>query len=191
MGIKWNDERIKAELLKCIKVLQIDRMPTASELKDIGRNDLHCAISRSKKYSGWAKELGLSLKQSETTKGQKYEKYVRDVIKTFGYDVKQMTTKHPFDLLINDTVKVDVKVGGVHNHFGARCHTFRPSKKYATCDIYVCIGLDEKGKVEKRFVIPSKYAKLVTINICNDSKYNVFLERWDYIERFVKFYQAI
>src|SRR5690606_15825045 len=117
---------------------------------------LHCAISKSKKkYRGWAEEIGLELKESETFKGNKWETYVAEVIRGMGFKVEQMTTKHPYDLLVNGAVKIDVKVGTSHKHFGTRCHTFATNKKYATCDLYICIGLDEEENIEKQFVIPS------------------------------------
>lgn len=172
-------------------ILNIKRMPTASELTSIGRNDLHCKIGRTKTYKGWAEHLELQLKSSETTKGNEYEELVAKIIRGLGYEVKEMTTKHPYDLLINDSVKVDVKVGGAHNHFGSRAHTFRPSKKFATCDLYICVALDENDEVENIFIIPSKFAQLTTLNIGTDSKYNKFIYRWDYIKRFVQFYDEV
>ncbi len=189
--MKWTDELIEKELLKSIKVLQIERMPTANELKTIGRNDLHCKISRTKKYSGWAEHLGLELKQSETVKGQKYESKLKKRLESKGYKVEDMTTKHPYDLLVNKNVKIDVKVSAPHYHFGSRCHTFRPSKKHPTCDLYICIALDEQEKFEKVFVIPSKFAQLVTLNICKESKYNAFIDRWEYIDRYTEFYNTL
>src|SRR5699024_3514995 len=70
--VKWTDELIKKEIKKSMDVLCINRMPSASELTSIGRNDLHCAISKGLTYYGWAKEMGLNLKSSETLKGNKY-----------------------------------------------------------------------------------------------------------------------
>jgi hypothetical protein len=191
MTTKWNDEKIVEGIKQSMGVLKIDRMPTAAELTSIGRNDLHCKIGRTKTYKGWADYLGIQLKSSETTKGNEYEDLVAKIIGVLGYKVKQMTTKHPYDLLINDSVKVDVKVGGAHNHFGSRAHTFRPSKKFATCDLYICVALDENDGVENIFIIPSKFAQLTTLNIGTDSKYNKFIYRWDYIKRFVQFYEEV
>ncbi|MCM3180222.1 hypothetical protein [Cytobacillus horneckiae] len=191
MPIKWNDELIKSELKKCISSLQIDRMPTAPELISLGRNDLHCKISRTKRYSGWAKELGLEMKSSETTKGNMYEFHVLEKIKQIFTDlsVMKMSTKHPYDLLVNDCVKVDVKVGKAHNHFGARAHTFGISKKYATCDIYVCVSLDEHNLIENFFIIPAASLQLTTLNIATDSKYNKYKDRWDILCNFVRYYE--
>jgi hypothetical protein len=188
----WNDDKIESAILDTLDILQIERMPSASELQKLGRNDLHCAISKSVlKYSGWAKKLNLELKSSDTKTGNEYEEIVSEWIEEYGYEVKRMTTKHPFDLLVEGSVKIDVKVGRAHNHFGSRAHTFVPSKKYATCDLYICVALDEEYKVEKVFIIPSKFAQLVTLNICGESKYNSFIDRWDYIKRFVQFYAEV
>lgn len=189
--MKWTNELIESELKKCIKVLNINRMPSAKELTDIGRNDLHCKISRTKKYSGWAEHLGLELKASETKTGQEYERKIAEMLGNRGHQTERMTTKHPYDLLVNEHVKVDVKVAGPHHHFGSRAHTFRPSKKHPTCDLYMCVALDEAEQIEKVFVIPSKFAQLVTLNIGTKSKYNSFINRWDYIDRFTEFYKTL
>ncbi|MDP4105290.1 MAG: hypothetical protein Q8935_10065 [Bacillota bacterium] len=188
----WNDERIEQELKHCISVLQLDRMPTANELHQIGRNDLHCALSKhSKKYRGWARELGLELKESETTKGNKFEFYVMKKIQEISnhLSVEKMTTKHPYDLLVNGCVKVDVKVGKAHYHFGPRAHTFALNKKFATCDIYICVALDEDDKIEKFFIIPAAKVQIVTLNICENSKYNKYKNDWNFLYNFVNQYE--
>jgi hypothetical protein len=188
---KWTDESTEQEIKKVMKVLQINRFPSAAELKSIGRNDLHCRISKFGTYRSWAKRLGLELKSSDTNKGQEYEIIVGDMLTAKGYNVEQMTTKHPYDLLINENVKIDVKVSAPHYHYGSRAHTFRPSKEHPTCDLYICLALDEQERIESVFVIPSKFAKLVTINVGTDSKYNKFINRWDYLETYSKFYDEL
>jgi hypothetical protein len=189
--MKWTDELIKSELEKCISVLQIKRMPTADELRQIGRNDLHCKISRTKKYSGWANELGLDLKHCETRTGNKYELIVKGKIERISNHlrVEKMSTKHPYDLLVNGCVKVDVKVGKAHHHFEARAHTFALNKKYATCDIYICVALDELEKTESVFIIPAAHVPLVTLNIGKVSKYNKYKDNWNFIFNFVNQYE--
>lgn len=188
----WDDERIEREIRACMGIFCIERMPTASEFKEIGRNDLHCAISKSPlKYSGWAKKLGIEMKSSETTKGNEYEHLVKKEIESISnhLTVEKMTTKHPYDLLINGCVKVDVKVSAPHNFFGPRAHTFRTAKKHATCDIYICVALNEKGNVENFFIIPAAHASVTTLNICGESKYNKYIDRWDFVYQFVNAYE--
>ena len=55
----WNDELIAAEIRHAINVLNIDRMPTRTELASIGKSGLSAMIQKTKKFSGWAKELGI------------------------------------------------------------------------------------------------------------------------------------
>lgn len=192
MVAKWTNELIESELNKCMKALQINRMPTAPELKSLGRNDLHCKISRTKKYKGWAEHLGLSLKTSETQKGNGYESLVKKKIELLSNHLRvtRMSTKHPYDLLINDCVKVDVKVAAPHMLRGlSRVHTFGLNKKYATCDIYVCVALDENEAIERTFIIPASHLQIVTLCVGKESKYNKYVNNWGFICDFVNAYE--
>ncbi len=188
---KWNKNTIIEDTKKAMVTLGVKRMPTASELMSIGRNDLHCAISKRFTYSVIAKHMNIEMKSSETNTGNKYEDVAKRLIESKGYQVKKMTTKHPFDLLVEGNVKIDVKMGAAHYHFGSRAHTFRPSSEYSTCDIYVCFAVSEKGSIENVFIIPSKFAKVVTINVGSDSKYNKFIEKWNFIDDYVEFYNSV
>jgi hypothetical protein len=190
--MKWTDELIKEHLLESIKVLDLKRMPTGEELKLIGRNDLHCKISRTKKYSGWAEELGLDLKRSDTTLGQHWEKHIADYLSQNGYNAELMTTKHPYDILVNNTVKIDIKVANPYLLRGqSRVHTFALHKVKPTCDIYILIALDEKGNKERTLVIPSHHVQMKMINIGKDSKYNEYNEYWNILWRYDMFYKTI
>jgi hypothetical protein len=188
---KWTKYLIEKEIKESMNVLCIERMPTAGELTSIGKNDLHCAISKKFTYRYWSNRLGIAMKSSETTKGQSYERLAEKMLIKKGHEVENMTTKHPFDLLVNGNVKVDVKMGVAHNHFGSRAHTFRPSSQYSTCDIYICLAIDEQAKLEKSFIIPSKFAQVQTLNIGTNSKYNSFISRWDFIDEYTKFFDSI
>lgn len=186
----WNDMKIEKEIKKSMEVLCINRMPSRSELEDIGRADLASVISRGRGYYGWAEKIGLRTKTSETEKGKKYELVAEKILKErFGnIEIMQMAQNHPFDILLDGSVKIDVKVGTVHNGFGTPAYTFRTGKKYGSCDIYLCIGLNRKSEIESIFVIPTIFANIVNINICTGgkSKYLKFENRWDYIEKMVE-----
>ena len=79
---------------------------------DLVRKDsaLSVKVSRSGGFKCWALKLGLELKESETTKGWKYEEKALKDLTDRGYNVKEMTTKHPYDLLVEENVRIDVKV---------------------------------------------------------------------------------
>lgn len=189
--VKWNDDLVESELRKSMDVLCIDRMPTAPELKSIGRNDLHCRISKTIKYSELSKRLGLERKDSETAQGDKYEGIILEKIKNMGYEVAATTTKHAYDLLANNTVKIEVKSGSAHNHFGSRAFTFGINKPIHTSDIYIIIAVDEQKEIEKILVIPSHELQLKTLNIGAKSKYNKYIDAWHYLKAFDNFYKTL
>lgn len=182
---KWNDKKIVEEINSCMKTLNLNRMPTRSELENINRGDLCNAIGKSAGYYGWAKKLGLKTKMSETTKGKRYEYIAERMLKAHFKDVEvlQMSQNYPFDILVDGTVKIDVKVGTVHNGFDVPAYTFRTGKKYGSCDIYLCFGLNKKQEISDIFIIPTAMANVTTINVCigGNSKYLRFSNRWDII----------
>jgi hypothetical protein len=190
-GKVWTEERLISELFKSMKALGIDRMPTSTELKSLGRNDLHIKISRTKKYRGWAETLNLELKSSCTLTGQIHEDFIERILLDKGYSVERMSTKHPYDLLVNDAVKIDSKLANPYILRGSRVHTFGISKPEPTCDIYVCAALDEVGGIERIFVIPSHQLRVVTLCVGKQSKYNKYIDRWDYIEKYSNFLKDV
>lgn len=188
---KWTDELIEREIKKSLGVLQISRMPSSSELESIGRVDLQNAISKNGGFRRWSERLNLTLNNSASSKGQNYELKVKKWLMSLGHEVMLMSSGHPYDLLVNNNVKIDVKVGAAHHHFGSRSHTFRPSSKHSTCDIYICVALDETEEVENTFIIPSKFAQVQTLNIGTNSKYDVFINRWEFVKEYTDFYDSI
>ena len=158
LGTKWDDNRIKSELKNVMAALGIDRMPSRTEMDSVTHNT---ALSNKVMKTGgiryWAKELGLELKNSETTLGNNYEYIDMNLFTEKGYKVNKMTTKHPYDLFVNDHVKVDVKVSHYYHSNEFSYHTFGLGKKYQNCDIFICICLDDNDKVVKNLIIPSDF----------------------------------
>lgn len=188
---KWTLSKIEEELLKYIEANELKRMPSKPELVKNNRNDLGSALTRYKGMRWWAEKIGLPMKETETNKGNMYEELTKNTLLDKGYEVRNMTTKHPYDLLVNDNVKIDVKVSSPGDIRGSRVHTFRPSKEYPTCDIYICFALNEEENAERVLVIPSKFAQVTTLCIGADSKYNAFIDRWDYVDRYLEFYDSV
>lgn len=188
----WTDEETEEQIREAMRVLVIDRMPTSTELREIGMSSLDNRITRSYSYTGWAKKLGLKTKRTTTSMGDEYESLVKMILEDMGYEVEGTSNGFPYDLLVDNSVKIDVKATSVHYHFGgSRCHTFSLSKKQPTCDIYVLIALDEEKDIERTLIIPSHLNLPVTLNIGRESKYNVYEDRWEYIPEYVEFYESI
>jgi maleate cis-trans isomerase len=189
-GIRWTDELVKEEIYKIMKALNIKRMPSRSEMKSVRKDDaLSNKIAKTGGFRHWAKKLNLTLKECETNIGQDYEKLVKVMIQEKGYEVKSMTTKHPYDLLVNQNIKIDVKVARPYvSKINSKYHTFNLEKKYPTCDIYVFVCLDEEEYIERILIIPSKYLRQTQLSIGKESIYNKYLDKWGYIDKYKEFY---
>lgn len=191
-GNKLTENEISNEILETVEQLNTQMMPSSTEIISHKGNVLHNNICRSGGYRVWADKLGLALKESETQLGQDYELTVINILKNKGFTTKKMTTGHPFDLLINDTVKTDVKVSRPHlSHDTCRIHSFGINKKYGSCDIYIIVALDEKDNIERLLIIPSHLLRVTTLCIGENSKYNKYLNRYDYIEKYSSFLSQV
>lgn len=188
---RWTEELIRNELLETVRFLELDRMPTANELKEIGRNDLHVKVSRTKKYSGWAQELGLSLKSSATTYGQEHETTAKAMFEERGYKAELTSTRHPYDLFVEGCLKVDVKVANVSNANGFDAHSFNLHKIQPTCDIYFLLAKDHSGVIERVLIVPAHLLQQTQITMGKESKWNRFDGRWDYVRKMVSFFKSL
>lgn len=109
-GRKWSDELIKEEILKVMKTLNIDRMPSSKEIKLVTNNSkLVNAIKRHGGYLQWSARLRLHQSDCETRTGFNAEIKIKEILEKKGYKVENMTCKHPYDLLVNENIKIDVK----------------------------------------------------------------------------------
>ncbi|WP_252233748.1 hypothetical protein [Clostridium sp. ZS1] len=100
-----------------------------------------------------------------------------------------MTTKHPYDLLVNDNVKIDVKSSNKYlSSAGWNSYSFNLEKFNPTCDIYIIYCIQD----EKLLIIPSKFLKQTQLCITDKtSKYDIYKDRWDYIEQYNSFYKTV
>lgn len=192
VGIKWNNEEIKKQILRVIETINIKRMPSASEIKIVqGDSALTNAIRRHGGFYKWSNNLGLEVKNCETQTGKGYEEIATRLLEDRGYKVTRMTTKYPFDLLVNDNISIDVKVAKQYENKGALVHTVGINKKYATCDLYLIFLLDMNNKLERTLLIPGNELKHTSLNMGEKSIYNYYINRWDYIDKYDKFYSQL
>ena len=191
-GTPWTEEQIEQGILEVMKILNIDRMPSSSEtISALNYNGLSMAIQRSGGFKKWAKKLKLDTKKSETSLGQEYEEYVLNLLKTKGYEVERMSVRHPYDLLVNQNIKIDVKISNLYKNSCTGYHTFNLEKHNHNCDIFICICVKDK-EIVKTLVIPSKFLMgIKQLGLGNTSVYDVFKDRFDYIEKYDVFYNQL
>lgn len=192
-GKKWDYEKIKTGILEVVTAMKLNRMPTSSEVANYYGN-YSLASKVSKLDGGWyglAKDLGLSIKESETTFGKEYEYKIQDKIVSMGFEVQKMSQNFPYDLLVNNAIKVDVKASRLYKGKEGNFYSFNLEKPYTTCDIYVLVAKGESS--ENIFVIPSKFVFNTTqISIGEfNSKYYKYKDAWSYLVQYKSFLDKV
>ena len=194
-GTRWTDEKIFEKILEVVKFKSLDRMPTRKEVDEFfGDTSLTNAVSR--RAGGWyrlASELNLSIKECETTFGKSHEKLIMEKLISLGFEVRKMPQNFPYDLLVNDSVKVDVKASRLYRGKCGNFYSFNLEKPFCTCDIYVLRLIDDSGSENDTLVIPSAHIPTHTqISVGETtSKYRKYSQKWQYISNYCRFMESV
>jgi hypothetical protein len=194
-GTKWTDDCIRDGIMEIVKFNHIERMPTRREVEEYFGN---CALSNaiSRRKGGWyglAQELGLPVKENETYFGKTNEQAVMEELVSMGYEVRKMPQNFPYDLLVNECVKIDVKASRLYKGSAGDFYSFNLEKPYCTCDIYVLRLMLDTDQVLSSLIVPSAVVSTHTqISVGQTkSKYHKYKGRWDYIERYAQFMYSV
>jgi hypothetical protein len=164
------------------KKLSITRMPSFSEIKDTNKDSdrILNLIRRNGGYRYWADKLNLKLKDCETNLGVDYEFVVEEELQSRGFNTEKMPLKFPYDLLLNEATKVDVKVANLHivKSNGTSFFKFGINKEYPTCDFYILVALIDE-EIYKTLVVPSQLIKSKNLSIGIKSKLDIYKDRYD------------
>lgn len=193
-GIQWNDDLIKNEILLVKEILCINSMPSYGQIRKVRKsNDLNLKISKTGGIEKWAKELGLEIKRNETRIGKRGEEIAEKILISKGYNVINVSEKNfPYDLLVNNDIKIDVKISHMYIGESGNFYSCNTEKPIPTCDIYFVICERKVGEIDKILLIPSKEIHITQISIGEfKSKYDKYIDRWDYIERYDNFYKSL
>ena len=175
-----------------VNELNLKVMPTRKELETFfGNSQLGNAITRRFGWYELAKELGLQIKDSDTTLGKEYEYKIKEKLEEIGYQVIKMKQNYPYDLLV-DGVKIDVKVSNIGHYNIGSFYSFRIGKDYSTCDIYIFVAINDDGG-ESIYIIPSvELLNNVQVSVGGKtSKYDKYIDRFDILDRYIKFNKDI
>ena len=193
-GIKWNDDLIAKEILNIKDKLEIDCMPSYGQINKIRKStDLSNKIAKTGGINKWAKKLNLKITKSETRIGKRGEKIIEEILKTKGYDVKNVSEKKfPYDLIVNNDIKIDVKLSHLYKGCNGNFYSCNLEKKIPTCDLYIIICENDDMSINKILIIPSKFlmgTKQLVIGV--NSKYDKFDNKFEYIDKFDSFYTSL
>ena len=187
----WTDQKIEEEITSVMNSLNISRMPSSSEIRAVMHNTtLTNAIRRRGGFYGWAEKLELPVKESETKTGDSYEWHAISELKERGFKVERMSVRHPYDLLVNESIKVDVKVSRSYLSRNSLVNTVGLNKKFATCDLYL-IFIETAGMLDRTLIIPGYEVRHKYLNIGKDSKYNKYIDRWDLFQTYSDFKDSL
>ena len=193
-GVRWTDELISERVLEVVHALELERMPSSKECENYFRNSaLTSAISKRMGWYALAKKMGLPIKDSETYFGKRQEESAKEQLISRGFEVRRMSQNFPYDLLVNDCVKVDVKASRLYQSANGSFYSFNLEKPFCTCDIYMLYMANDDKTEKGVLIIPSKFVATNTqISVGETkSKYHRFLDRWDYLEEYSLFFEGI
>lgn len=190
---RWTEQLIKERVMEVANTFDPVRMPSRIECEEYyGNTSLTNKLAKTGGFYHWAEVLGLNIKKSDTKFGIRAEKHAYETLIYLGFDVELTSTKHPYDLLVNNAVKIDVKAANISYANGFAFRSYRIAKKQPTCDIYMLYEADD-DEIGDVYIVPSSVVSgQVQIGISKGSKrYLHYKNRYDIIQKFVDFYKSI
>lgn len=192
-GTKWNDELIESTLMSVIEELNIDHFPSHAEIESItGNKALSCAISKKQGSVFWSEKIGYPIKYSETSFGNKYEVFaINDIFENTMLCSVQTSSRHPYDILTNNSVKIDVKASKQFtNNCGSSAYTFNLEKREPTCDIFILYCVSDDGIIQKKLVVPScALLGQTQLGVGVVSKWDFYESNWSCIMEYSSFHE--
>lgn len=194
-GFRWSEESIREKILEVVDFYHLDRMPSMSETEAyFGNSALTNAVTR--RDGGWyklAEDMNLSVKNCETTFGKTNEQIVSEILISQGFEVRRMPQNFPYDLLVNDCAKIDVKASKLYRGNGGNFYSFNLEKPFCTCDLYVLRMVNDNGSENDTLIIPASHVATNTqISVGESrSKYRKYSRRWDYIADYCGFMESV
>lgn len=190
----WTDSEMVEGILEVMNHYGIERMPTHKEINDFyGNSGLTNRITKTGGSFKWAVRLGFEMKCSDTSFGCEFENKVQEILTSKQFSCEMTGTRHPYDILVDGCVKVDVKAAKRSKVRGSDVFSFRLAKPQQTCDIYIAVCLSDDEEIEKIYIIPSHLLSGNT-QLCigtGHSKYDKYIDRWEIVEEFADFFRKI
>jgi len=178
----WDDGEIERDLK--VEAKKYGRMPTANELSSAGKGDLANAIRRSELlFRGWAKKIGVPLKHCETHRSFKMEQWVKAELEERGHGVELTTAKCSYDLLVDSSLKVEVKMAKrtivTQRSIDAFVFSFGAKPESRDIDFAVLVCVDKDDNPLKVYVLSCEFCQQQTISITGSHRWKPFLNAWN------------
>lgn len=178
---RWTDDMIASRIIK--HVGGTGKFPTNTELQKTGQNDLACQISKKGGYVYWANRLGMNRGVYDSDVGWEGEKKAQTLFEARGFTVvRSERIQWPFDLLVNNCLRVDVKTAS-YAAYGASTGWFFRIGKSPQADLIALYRSDK----DDMYLIPWYHVPKTNITISpTGMKYSRFLNAYEIVERMVR-----
>lgn len=178
---RWTPELIESEVR--LVAQNIGHFPSNTELREMGRNDLACAITkRSGGLLELAKRLGMERAASDSDFGWAGEESVAAELRRRGFTAERTNgVRAPFDILVNDIVRVDVKNARFASYpckSGSCDGWFYRLGKMCQADLVALHQYDEGTT----YIIPWSLIPTSNVTISRKGKYSHYKEAWWLVE---------
>ena len=181
-NLSLKENHIINETRKVMEAMGIKRMPSRSDIEMITHSSsLTNLISKNGGFFYFADKMNLELKNSATKEVIKYENKCIDYLSGLGLNAEPTPVKFPYDILVNKTTKIDVKISNGYKFDKSFWYTFNLESDIPRCDIFVFYCVLEKN-IYKTLIIPSNIlAGIRQLSVGKTSMYDVYINKWDYI----------
>lgn len=185
MRTNWTDEKISNALIDVTN--QLGHFPSCSDLRDQGRHDLICAVSKRGGIIAWAAKLGFDREKSASDFGWDGEDKVFQILLQKGFKAeKRPRNGCPFDILIEGILRIDVKTAR-YAEYGRVKGWFYRIGKLAQSDLIILFQQD----TGKCIILPWTECTTSNMSITEKGKYSNYVERWDILETYLEFFRTV
>ena len=176
----WTEEKLHAELLAICAGSGV--FPSSHELQNLGRGDLSNQIAKKGGFFHWAHRLGFRRKKSDSDKGWEGEDECLKILTGFGFTAtKAERLRSPYDILVEQCVRVDVKTARYAEYGPCRGWFYRVGK-IQTSDLLMLFQADTK----ESYYLPWTVCPETNITIARDGgKYKSFRNNVDVLREMV------
>lgn len=154
--------------------------PSSSELRELRRNDLACAVSKSGGFLQWSDRIGVPRKFSDSDFGWAGEVAFCDLCAAENLNAERSSgLRWPWDLIIGGALRCDVKSANYAEYGACRGWFYRVAKS-PQADLIVLYQADTGDF----FAIPWWVCPTTNVTISRDGgKYAAFKNDWSLVKR--------
>lgn len=159
------------------------KMPSVSELREIGRNDLAIQVSRKGGFLSWATRLGATRAVSDSDTGWTGEIDLLEKLNERGFIAARMdAVKSPYDIKVNGVLRIDVKSANYTEYGVCRGWFYRIGKE-PQADVIALYQID----TGVCYFLPHTGCPTSNVTISRSGgKYAAFKDRYDILEKIIQ-----